>query len=95
MAWTQTGTYAGFIQPATYWQLQEVSLTFMAPKSWLGRMRAHDVSLTISGRNLATWSKYPGFNPQVNFDGQSNFTTADFFTLPPARYWTARVNVTF
>ncbi|MEJ2216037.1 MAG: TonB-dependent receptor [Gemmatimonadota bacterium] len=95
VAYNQTGTYAGFIVPATYWQLQEVSLTLMAPKSWLGRMRAHDVSLTISGRNLATWSKYPGFNPQVNFDGQSNFTTADFFTLPPARYWTARVNVTF
>ncbi len=95
VAYNQTGTYAGFIVPATYWQLQEVSLTFDAPKSWLGHIRAKDVSLTISGRNLATWSKYPGFNPQVNFDGQSNFTTADFFTLPPARFWTARVNVTF
>ncbi|HKJ93849.1 MAG TPA: SusC/RagA family TonB-linked outer membrane protein [Longimicrobiales bacterium] len=98
VAFEQTGTYAGFIVPADYWKLREVSLTLMAPRGWLGDMglgAVQDLSLTLSGRNLATWTKYPGFDPEVNFDGQSNFTTADYYTLPPARYFTARVNVTF
>jgi hypothetical protein len=31
----------------------------------------------------------------VNSTGQSNFLTDDFFTLPPARRYTLRVDVSF
>ena len=51
--------------------------------------------MTIAGRNLATWTHYPGFDPEVNQAGQANFTQLEFLTQPPIHYWIARINVSF
>ena len=47
----------------------------------------------ISGRNLATWTDYTGFDPEINFNGTSNFSTAEFLTQPQVRYFTARLSI--
>ena len=36
-----------------------------------------------------------GADPELNELGQSNFSTDDFLTQPPVRYWTFRVNYSF
>ena len=76
-------------------KLREVSLTYTPPASLASRIGASSLSLTVTGRNLATWTKYKGVDPELNDAGQSNFNTADFLTQPPVRYFIARVNVTF
>lgn len=88
-------TWWGYLEDASFWKLRELSLTFMAPDTWAQRLRLDGVSLTLSGRNLATWTNYTGLDPEVNFAGQDNFTTADFQSTPPVRHFTARVNVNF
>jgi TonB-linked SusC/RagA family outer membrane protein len=94
----QTGTFHGFIEPADFWKLRELALTLRAPE-WMTRRTGefvNDLSLTLSGRNLATWSDYTGIDPEVSFSGHaSNHTSADFFTQPPVRYWTVRVSASF
>lgn len=85
------GTSAGYIEDASFWKLREVSVTFDAPNQWARRMGASTMSLTLAGRNLATWTNYTGFDPEISYNGTSNFSTAEFFTQPPVRYLTARV----
>ena len=36
-----------------------------------------------------------GLDPEVNAAGQNNFSTYDFLTQPPVRYYTARLNLSF
>jgi outer membrane receptor protein involved in Fe transport len=84
---------AGYVEDGSFWKLREVSVTAMAPKSWASRLGLGDMSLTLSGRNLATWTDYTGFDPEINFNGTSNFSTAEFLTQPQVRYFTARVNI--
>jgi len=84
---------AGYVEDGTFWKLREVSLTAMAPSSWARRLGVSDLSLTLSGRNLATWTDYTGFDPEINFNGTSNFSTAEFLTQPQVRYYTARVSI--
>jgi TonB-linked SusC/RagA family outer membrane protein len=94
----QSGTFDGFIEPADFWKLREVSVTVQAPRSLLGRFGdfMDGLSLTLSGRNLATWTDYSGIDPEVSFSGHaSNHTSADFFTQPPVRYFTARISASF
>jgi TonB-linked SusC/RagA family outer membrane protein len=83
---------AGFVEDGSFWKLREVSLTATAPASWAQRLGVTDLALTISGRNLATWTDYTGFDPEINFNGTSNFSTAEFLTQPQVRYYTARVS---
>jgi len=94
----QDGSYAGFIERADFWKLREVSVTMQAPRSWIERLGTPvgGVSLSLSGRNLATWTNYSGIDPEVSTSGhQANHTSADFFTHPPVRYLTARIAVNF
>ena len=85
------GTDAGYIEDASFVKLRELSLTLLAPNDWARRVGTTNLSLTLAGRNLATWTDYTGFDPELNFNGTSNYSTADFLTQPPVRYFTARL----
>lgn len=91
------GTVSGFIESAKLTRLAEVSVTLTAPQAWVNRLgtRAQNVSLTIGGRNLALWSNYRGFDPEVNANNGANFTTSDFLSQPPTRQWSTRLNINF
>ena len=86
------GSDAGYVEDASFVKLREVSLTFLAPNDWAKRAGASNLALTLAGRNLATWTDYKGFDPELNWNGSSNFSTADFLTQPPVRYFTARLS---
>jgi hypothetical protein len=47
----------------------------------------------LQAQNLMTWTKYYGFDAEVNFSGTTNITRGvDFYTRPQARTFTFGVN---
>jgi TonB-linked SusC/RagA family outer membrane protein len=88
-------TDAGFVEDATFTKLREVSITLTAPRDLAQRFRAEGVRLTIAGRNLATWTDYTGFDPEVNSQPLNLFSNSDFFTIPPLRTFSTRLTVQF
>lgn len=96
VAFNQYSTAAGFIEKSDFVKLREIALTIGLPENLARRLRSQGVSLTLAGRNLKTWTDYSGIDPEINFAGSgSNFSTAEFLTQPPVRYWTARIDVNF
>jgi outer membrane receptor protein involved in Fe transport len=89
------GTDAGFMEDGDFLKLRELAFTLLVPKNWSGRFGVNDMSVTLAGRNLKTWTDYTGFDPEVNSSPSANFSTSDFLTQPPVRYWTTRINVSF
>ncbi|HET7584518.1 MAG TPA: TonB-dependent receptor [Gemmatimonadaceae bacterium] len=81
------------IVDASFWRLRELSATIDAPARVAARLGASRASLTLAGRNLALWSDYPGFDPEVNGALGRGLGRADFFTQPLTREYTVRVNV--
>lgn len=53
-----------FIENANFWRLRELSATLTGPDSWARRINARSVALTIAGRNLHTWTRYSGLDPE-------------------------------
>ncbi|HVB29918.1 MAG TPA: SusC/RagA family TonB-linked outer membrane protein [Gemmatimonadaceae bacterium] len=89
------GSSWGYIQPGDFTKLREVSATITLPTSWAHRLNASGLSLTVAGRNLHTWTKYKGFDPEINSQSPTGFSTTDFLTQPPLRMWTTRLDVSF
>ncbi len=89
------GTDALYVEDATFTKLRELSFTLIAPESLRRMVGGRAMELSIAGRNLHTWTKYKGFDPETNSEPGGNFSTSDFLTLPPTRSWTARVNINF
>lgn len=92
-----------YIQPGDFLRLSEISVMFSLPSSLVRRMGAGSASLTLSGRNLALWKKFDGYDPEVlgTGPGQAHssfydqFHNAEVFTTPPVRRWSARLSVQF
>ena len=94
IAASRLGSNAGFIEDASFTKVRELSLSLLAPAALTRRIRVNGATLTFSGRNLATWTKYSGFDPEVNFTAD-DFTTADFLSQPPVKHYTVRLTLTF
>lgn len=89
------GTDALYVEDATFTKLRELSFTLIAPESLRRLVGGRAMELSIAGRNLHTWTKYKGFDPESNSTPGGNFDSVDFLTLAPTRSWTARVNINF
>jgi TonB-linked SusC/RagA family outer membrane protein len=59
----------GLINDAGFAKLREVSASYTLPSQWGGRLGAERVQLTVSGRNLFTWTDYDGIEPEASFLG--------------------------
>ncbi|HEY5229501.1 MAG TPA: TonB-dependent receptor, partial [Galbitalea sp.] len=84
---------AGFIQDAEFWKVRELTFALDAPPVLLRKARVAAMRLSVSGRNLKTWTPYKGFDPESN-TSNTDFTNTEFTTQPPVRYWTVRMDVT-
>jgi TonB-linked SusC/RagA family outer membrane protein len=87
--------FGGYIENAGFVKWRELSLTINAPVRYARMARANSLSLTFAGRNLGTWTKYSGLDPEVNVLGQDNLGSGDFLTQPQVRYFITRLNLTF
>ena len=87
------------ISKADFIKFRELSLTYTLPGRWTSFLPAlpdSRWSLTLSGRNLALWTKYKGKgDPEVNFDPNSTFQMLDYASTPQTRRLSASLRVTF
>jgi TonB-linked SusC/RagA family outer membrane protein len=89
---------AQYIEDASFVKLREVALGLDLPQSWTSRLggRARSVRLELSGRNLYTWTKYTGADPEVsNFGSQQISRFIDLAPFPPSRSFFFTVDVGF
>jgi hypothetical protein len=93
VAAVRLGSFAGYVEDASFLKLRELSATLHAPAPWAGSVGATALSLTLAGRNLVTLTRYSGADPEVNAGGQLPLGTADFATQPPVRSFVLRVDV--
>ena len=90
-----TGIY---VEEATFLKLREITLSYqldpdMVASIWGSLDR---ISLTLSGRNLLTFSKYSGLDPEVsNFGNQPSGRNIDVAPFPPSRSFWLGIDVGF
>ncbi|MEO7823577.1 MAG: SusC/RagA family TonB-linked outer membrane protein [Gemmatimonadaceae bacterium] len=90
-------TQAGFWDKGDFTKLREVAITFTAPRSWSGRrsiLGAERLSLTLSARNLKTWTRFTGIDPE-EVAGPENDVQSTFQSVPPPSFYSLRLNFGF
>ena len=89
------GAELNFVEDAEYLKLRTVSLRFDLPESWTRFMSGKDMSLQLTGENLAAW--YSFFQDPEGTSGgqQQGGFFSDFATVPPAKRVTASLQVSF
>jgi hypothetical protein len=92
------GVMTPYIEDASFLKLREVSLSMQVPTRYLrtSGLGARDVRLSLSGRNLLTWQRYSGLDPEVgNLGNAAIRNNLDVAAYPPSRSIFFEISVGF
>ena len=84
------------IRDASYAKLREISATYTLPPSWVSRGHFNRAAITLAGRNLHTWTKWPGLEPEASFNGGSRgYGQWEQCVIPQLMQFVATINLGF
>lgn len=88
-------TLDGYFQPGAFVRLREASAQYtFSPELARRLIRGSSLSLVVTGRNLALWTKYRGVDPESGFNTTSGSETPqEFQTIGPPSFFVFRVNI--
>lgn len=86
------------IRDASFTRFRELSLTYTLPSSLASTLRASRASVTIAGRNLALWTRFPGIEPEASFNSGArggSYGQWEQNVLPQLRQFVTTFNLSF
>jgi outer membrane receptor protein involved in Fe transport len=100
------GIFEYWVEDGSFVKLRELSGTYTFDMAPVRRLFRDGIDVTVSGRNLAVWTKYSGYDPEINLFGTnaggigSVQTTAadrgfDFGGYPIPRVWSVSARFTY
>jgi TonB-linked SusC/RagA family outer membrane protein len=84
----------GYMEDGSFTRWRELAIDADIPQRFARHLRASTASLTLAGRNLALFTNYKGYDPEVN-SGGAGIGYSDNPTAPQSRYWLLRLNLGF
>lgn len=85
-----------FVENGSYLRLKAVTLSYRLDTDMLSKAKINKASVYVTGQNLLTFTKYSGFDPEVNAFGRSATELGiDYGTYPQARTIIVGVNLEF
>jgi TonB-linked SusC/RagA family outer membrane protein len=72
-------TVNSFIESASFFKLREISASYTLPDRWAGAFGARRATITVSGRNLHTWTSYKGLDPESQSSQGGGSSALEFF----------------
>lgn len=85
-----------YVEDGSFVKLREVAVTYRMSEAIARRIGAGSIELTLTGRNLHTWTDYTGYDPEMNLFGQLTVERGnDFATVPIPRTWSFGARITY
>jgi TonB-linked SusC/RagA family outer membrane protein len=88
-------TSAQFIEDGSFVKLREISIAYTLDQPFIRRLMGFStIDVRLAGRNLHTWTKYRGLDPEANLGGAEFLTQGlDFFNNPQTRSFVLSLNL--
>lgn len=86
---------AQFVEDGSFVKWRELSLIYTLDQPWVrSRLGLSSALIRVAGRNLQTWTKYRGLDPETNLGGAEFLTQGfDFFQNPQTRSFVVSVTL--
>lgn len=85
-----------YLENGTYVRLKNLTLGYTFPPEVLKHIGISSVRVYLSGQNMLTFTKYKGYDPEVNADPLSSTGFGrDYGVYPPAKTYTLGINIQF
>jgi hypothetical protein len=75
-------------------KLREVRLSYDVPASFAAKVRATQMNIAFVGRNLATWTKFPNYDPENSTSAGNGGQGYDMGAMPTTRSFGINFTIT-
>ena len=84
------------LHDASFIRLRNVNISYNLPESLCKKIGASKSNIFIAGQNLYVWTKYEGWDPEVNREGSGAITQGVTYLSPPqSKTITTGINIIF
>jgi len=97
-----TNNSSRYVYDGSYLRVRNINLGYNLPVHLVSKIKLTGVRVYFGVQNLYTFTKYKGWDPEVNYTGTGRSTQNtniiqgyDFYTAPQARTYTLGVNLSF
>ena len=87
--------FTGFYEDGSFTRFRELSVSYQMPNKWANALKAERWNIVLTGRNLGVWTPFTGVDPETTVGNSDTRGNEEFFSTPPMRYWTFRMNFNF
>ena len=84
------------LHDGSYIRLRNLSINYRLSEKICDKLKIDSFKIFLSAQNLAVWTKYKGWDPEVNREGSGAITQGVSYLSPPqAKVFTTGINITF
>ena len=84
-----------YLKDGSFIKLKSVMLSYSLPDKWMDRIRMKGIRVYVQGENLALFSKYPGWDPEISTSTSPQLAGIDNYGVPSPTIGKIGVNITF
>jgi len=84
-----------WIMDGSYIRIRNIMLGYTLPQNVTRKLSIQKLRLYISAQNYFTFTKYKGYDPEVNYRASNTTLGTDYASYPMAKSLTAGLNITF
>lgn len=89
-------TSSRFVEDGSYLRLKNLTIGYDLDKKWIKPLMMSSANIYLTATNLFTLTNYMGYDPEVNFGGNSGTLLGiDYGTYPQSKSLIVGINVTF
>ncbi len=93
---SNSASYKQFVEDGSVSRLREITLNYsLRSPGFRRKTHLSNIDFSMTGRNLALWTKYTGTDPEVNITGAGLSRGQDWFTNPNTKSLLFSVRVTY
>jgi len=91
------GASSRYVEDGSYVRLKNLTLAYNLDSKLLSKLKIRSARFYLTGVNLATFTKYTGWDPEVNTDYRANSRNqgGDFYAAPQIKSLTFGINLGF
>lgn len=84
------------VEDGSFLRLNNITLGYTIPRNIISKIHAQQIRLYVSAYNLFVWTKYSGYDPEVDTRRKTPLTPGvDYSAYPRSRSFNLGVNLTF
>nr|HPN60167.1 SusC/RagA family TonB-linked outer membrane protein [Chitinophagaceae bacterium] len=91
------GASSRYVENASYVRLKNITVAYNVDSKLLKKLKIRSARFYLTGVNLATFTKYTGWDPEVNTDYRAGNRNqgGDFYAAPQIKSMTFGINLGF